>query len=733
MSPNATSAYDDLADEAASLDGYFSDAPLEACPRYPPLDTTFDRCVVISNLPKVSEAKYDRLAKAIYKLVTRVGNLAVYEGSTSSSEAPFPGLFIPRNKEDLTVGCAFVEYDSVGDARRAIEALEGYNFDKNHPIRVMPHARVVHLSTIVESVFELPDPPPFKERPNTLTWLEDPCQRDQFAIRQGKETAVYWNDGRGEPILDYDGARERKAGVSWCDYYVQWSPKGSYFATLIPNKGVILWGGKTYEKLVRFAAPGVAFVVFSPQENYILTCNNNAKDPQSIKVWSIQSQTCLKTFPLYPKDVLPPGMLSTPPPEGGLPPPPPFQWSHDDKYLARMGKDVITILETPSMKLLEQRSLPTDGIHEFQFSPKANIIAYWAPEHNNQPAHVDLVEIPSRKQLRQKNLFNVTKCSMVWQQCGEYLGVKVTRHTKSKKTLFNNLELFRVNEPGVPVEMLDVKDAVMSFAWEPQGSRFAIIHAENPTSTKVNVTFYDMFKTILQDKKDKGKKTGGGKEKQIVSEVNLVETLEGKQCNCIFWSPAGRTVILAALGDSASGTLEFYDVDSKTLVIKEHYRANQVLWDPSGRTVATTVTQPIGGGHFKFAMDNGYVLWTFQGKQLAAASFEAFYQFTWRPREQLTSKEEIAVIAKNIKKYEKQFNAFDEAKKRKLRLQETKGKRKSRSEFRAVMDRLAEWRARQKVERMELLGGYDSEDEGNYTTKEVTIETVLNTKEDLVY
>jgi len=382
------------------------------------------------------------------------------------------------------------------------------------------------------------------------------------------------------------------------------------------------------------------------------------------------------------------------------------------------------------MKLLDKRSLAADGIHEFQFCPKANIIAYWAPEHKNQPAHVDLIEIPSRKKLRQKNLFNVSNCSMVWQEGGEYLGVKVTRHTKSKKTQYNNLELFRVNEPGIPVEMFDVKDAVMSFAWEPSGSRFCILHAENPTSTKVNVTFYDMFKTLEPDKK-KGKK--GSKEKQIVAEVNKIETLEGKQCNSCFWSPAGGTIILAALGDSASGTLEFYDLDSKALVIKEHYRANQVIWDPSGRSVATTVSQPIGGGHFKFAMDNGYVLWTFQGKQVSQASFEAFYQFAWRPCEKLSTKAEIATISKNIKKYEKQFNAFDEAKKRKQRLQETKGKRRNRAEYRATMARLKEWRGRQKQERMELLGGYDSDDEDNFVTKEVTIETVLGTKEELVY
>jgi translation initiation factor 3 subunit B len=712
----------DLADEAASLDGYFSDAPLEPEPKYPPLNESFDRCVIITNLPKVPEAKYEKLSKVVLKLVSRIGPLANYEGSD------FNGFFMPFDKEaGATVGCAFIEYETAGDAKKAIEVLEEYKFDKNHSLHVLPHDRASHLADVEEEEFKEPEPEPFKERPNTMSWLEDSCQRDQFAIRQGKETAVYWNDGREEPVLDYDGAREKEAGVAWCEYYVQWSPKGSYFATLVPNRGVILWGGDKFQKLQRFAAPGVDFVVFSPQENYMMTNNNNRNDPHAIKIFSIQTGKCLRAFPLYPKDFLDEKLSEQ---EKSNIPPPPFQWSHDDKYLARMGKDLISVFETPTMKLLDKRSLACDGICEFQFSPKANIIAYWAPEHKNQPAHVDLIELPSRKKMRQKNLFNVTKCSMVWQENGEYLGVKVTRHTKSKKTLYNNLELFRVNEPGIPVEMLDVKNAVMAFSWEPQGSRFAIIHAENPTSTKVNVTFYDMFRTSEPDKK-KGKKKSSGKD--IVAEVNKVETLEGKQCNCIFWSPAGRTIILAALGDSASGTLEFYDVDNKSLVIKEHYRANQVLWDPSGRTLATTVSQPIGGGHFKFAMDNGYIIWSFQGKQISQQSFETFYQFQWRPREKLFNKDEIAEVSKNLKKYEKQFNAFDEAKKRKLRLEETRGKRKSRAAFRATLARLKEIRANMKQDRMELLNGYDSEDESNFTTREVTIETILSSKEELVY
>ena len=37
-----------------------------------------------------------------------------------------------------------------------------------------------------------------------------------------------------------------------------------------------------------------------------------------------------------------------------------------------------------------------------------------------------------------------------------------------------------------------------------------------------------------------------------LSKFNLEETLEGKQCNCTLWSPAGSIVIFAALGDLAS-------------------------------------------------------------------------------------------------------------------------------------------------------------------------------------
>lgn len=653
----------------------------------------------------------------IGRLVSKIGPLAATD--------TFPGLQIPIDpKTGSTLGFAFVDYVSADAATQAVKSLTGYAFDKNHTLTAVPYTKVVHLSELEEGEFTQPDPLPFKEKPDTASWAQDPAQRDQFVTRYGKETVVHWNDGRHAPVVDYDGSREKEAGVAWCEYYVQWSPRGSYLATLVPSKGVILWGGANYEKLARFPAPGVDVVIFSPCENYLLTNNNNRDDPEAIKVFSITTGKLLRAFPLFPKGFISDNLS---PQERTQIPPPPFQFSHDDNYLARIGKDIISIYDTKTMKLVDSRSLIANGIQEFQFSPKANILACWAPENGNSPAHVDIVELPSRKKLRQKNLFNVTKCSMVWQDEGTYLAVKVTRHTKSKKTHYNNLELFRLQEQGVPVEMLDIKDAVMALAWEPRGDRFAMIHAENPSSTKVSVSFYDMKKTVVTAAKGNKKV-----QKTIVNEVNLIETLEGKQCNCLFWSPAGQNIIMASLGDSASGALEFYDVTNKSLVIKEHYRANQVVWDPSGRTVVSVVSQPIGGGHFKFAMDNGYTLWSFQGKQLYQQSYETFHQIQWRPRESLLSKEETATVVKNLKNYEREFDKADKELAFKRQLEGTKAKRGLRTRFRQRLAKLTEMRNQQKSERMDLTNGYDSDDENNYLVKEVTIETILSTKEEMV-
>jgi translation initiation factor 3 subunit B len=202
-----------IEEESASLDGYFSDTPLEPRPSYPPLLSTFERSIILTNLPKVPSSKHEKLSKVVLKLVSRIGNIATYEDEDSPT-----GFYLPIDEaNDATVGCAFVEYETETDAKKALEVLQDYKFDKNHVLKVTLYERASSLANVTEEEFTMPEPEPYKERANTMAWLEDSCQRDQFAIRHGNDTGVYWCDGKGDPVLDYGGEREKKAGINWCD------------------------------------------------------------------------------------------------------------------------------------------------------------------------------------------------------------------------------------------------------------------------------------------------------------------------------------------------------------------------------------------------------------------------------------------------------------------------------------------------------------------------------------
>jgi len=381
---NSNNNIDDaLADEAEELDGYFSDAPLDPQPKYPPLDTSLNTAIVLTNLPKVPQAKLDKLLKVVTKTVSRIGPLATTEENTT-------GVYMPFDEAaGSTVGVCLVEYETAEHATTAVEVLQNYKFDKSHTLTVTLLERAKALRDVsVADEFQPPTPEPFQEPPRAVAWMEDPSQRDEYVVRYATETVVNWWDPKAaaQPVVDYDGSREKDAGVLWCEYYCHWSPEGSYLATLVPARGVILWSGPDYQKVGRFVAPGVKQILFSPKEQYLLTNNLDPRDPTAIKVYEIRSGRLLRAFPLFPetKGEASKGEASKGDTRNNVGngdqldlSPPAFSWSHDGKYLARQGPDLISIYETPGMKLFEKRSLAAEGIADFQWSPSDNIIAYW--------------------------------------------------------------------------------------------------------------------------------------------------------------------------------------------------------------------------------------------------------------------------------------------------------------------------------------------------------------------
>ncbi|KAJ3513830.1 hypothetical protein NM208_g15127 [Fusarium decemcellulare] len=559
------------------------------------LEQGYDSFVVIDGLPAVTEEQKPKLFKFLLKKLNTVGKTRE------------DLIYMPMGDNGKSLQFAFVEYSSPAEAAAATRQLDLVPLDKKHIMRVNKFTDIERYGREgrVDETYQPPHIDEFTEKEHLRWWLKDPADRgrDQFVMFRGETVGIYWNNEKDQP----EGVIERQ---HWTETFVQWSPLGTYL-TSVHAQGVQLWGGQSWSRQARFAHPFVNLVAFSPGEKYIVTWSNR---PISIPdeghpalsvddhgknyvIWDIATATPLRSF----------ANLDPPKTEDGKPPPkmqwPAFKWSADDKYVARLTPgQSISVYELPRMNLLDKTSIKIEGVVDFDWAPATpkrdsvksyeQLFCYWTPEIGSNPAKVGLMSIPSKQVVRSLNLFSVSDAKLHWQSEAAYLCVKVDRHSKSKKSQATTLEIFRIKEKGVPVEVVDtIKDTVINFAWEPKGDRFAIITTTEPVGVtavppKTAVSFFC-------PEKAKGQQVGNFKH---------LRTLEKKNHNAIYWSPRGRFVVIATIANQQSSDLDFFDLDfegekpeaEKDLTANlqhmntgDHYGVTDVEWDPSGRYVAT--------------------------------------------------------------------------------------------------------------------------------------------------
>ncbi|KAG5288295.1 eukaryotic translation initiation factor 3 [Histoplasma ohiense] len=626
------------------------------------LEEGLDAFVVIDGLPIVPEESKPRLVKFLLKKLNTVGR--------TSEDA----IFMPMNENKMSEGFAFVEYESPEQALEATKHLHGTPLDKKHTLAVNKLTDIDRYGREgrVDEEYKPPTIEPFQEKEHLRSWLSDPNARDQFAMFRGDKVGVFWNMKKDPPenIVDRD---------HWTQLFVQWSPQGTFLASVHPQ-GVQLWGGPQFTKQKQFPHPFVQLIEFSPGESYLTTWSarpiqiegphpvlSYEEDGKHFIIWDITTGKPLRSFVNHdvPAAAGPEGESVKKKVQW-----PAFKWSSDEKYVARMllGQS-ISVYELPRMNLLDRTSIKIEGVTDFEWAPAApqrdgikqyeQLFSFWTPEIGSNPAKVGLMSIPSKEIVRTRNLFNVSDVKLHWQSQGAYVCVKVDRHSKSKKSLATNLEIFRVKEKGVPVEVVDsIKDTVINFAWEPKGDRFVLITTGEATpgaavAPKTAVSFFCPEKV-------KGTGTGNFK---------LIRTIEKKTSNGIYWSPKGRFVVVATVHSQQNFDLDFWDLDFEgekqesekdlsanlqLMKTSDHYGVTDIDWDPTGRYVVSSASA------WTHTMENGYNIHTFAGTTLAEHPTEKFKQFVWRPRPPtFLSKEEQKQVRKNLREYSREFEEED--------------------------------------------------------------------------
>jgi translation initiation factor 3 subunit B len=332
--------------------------------------------------------------------------------------------------------------------------MNGFAFDVRHSFQINRFTDIEKFAALDET-YVAPTVPAHTPRAHMRSWLADPSGRDQFLTYTGDEVQIHWN-ARAGPDLAF-------SRLNWTDLYVAWAPHGTLLATL-HRQGLQLWGGADWSLIRRIAHPLARLVDFSPNERYLVTWSNDPiaippgaqqgpmffspdDEGNNLAVWDVATGHLLRTFSVDGSA----GATSGP---GGVDKKqmnwPQLKWSSDDRYVARVTPgEKISVYEVPSMNLLEQKSIKIDGVVDFEWCPlsdeeqakikedgkaaqdaatgsadgtkkkagvsrvRENMLVYWVPEVENQPARVTLLAIPSRTQLRTKNLFSVSDVSFV--------------------------------------------------------------------------------------------------------------------------------------------------------------------------------------------------------------------------------------------------------------------------------------------------------------------------------
>ncbi|KAJ3371648.1 Translation initiation factor 3 subunit b [Kappamyces sp. JEL0680] len=619
---------------------------------------TFDNIVVVDNVPIVDSSKEEKLLNVIKKIFKSVGGIKEN------------GIFMPKDAETTkSKGFMFIQFNTPEEAKQAIELGNGYKLDKSHILAVNAFDDIEAFDSMPDE-YQEPVIEEFQTKEHLKSWLSDDRARDQFAIVKGEQTGIYWNNKAEFP----DKVHERE---KWSDRHIAWSPLGSYLVTL-HGRGIALWGGPSWSLISRFVHPNVTLIDFSPNEKYLVTWSNESfksvEGPMhNICVWDVLSGAMLRSFPMpqLGKDAKMDWPL--------------LKWSHDDSYVARMTageQGVLYVYETPSMGLVNKKSIKVENLVDFSWSPTDTLISYWTPEIGNIPARVTLINIPTRNIVRTKNFFGVIECKLYWQPAGDYLLVKVDRN-KTKTTTITSFEVFRMREKDIPVDVVEMKisEELTSLFWEPKGNKFAIIATENANTF---IYFYEV------------QPSNAGS--SAAAAVKILKHFEAK-ANTVKWSPKGRLCVIAGIR-GLSGDLQFWDVEDMTLMATgEHYNCTDIEWDPTGRYVVSSVSS------WHVQNDNGLTVWTLTGVELSKQNITGLKQFLWRPRPKtLLTAAEQKKIKKNLKEYSKEFDEEDAIQSNKASSEVQEKRRAQLASYRAFIAKFDELKEAEAERRVAVYG-----------------------------
>ena len=647
-----------------------SDSLLEPRPIF---DMQWTNRVIVDGLPEVNdEKKGQNLIKFLAKLCEK-------------SKCPIQpsDIFMPlRNETSLRF--AILTFQDEETAKSAVANLNGVFLDKKHQLSVTNFDEFDRLMEVSDVYTE----PRIYSQQELKSWLTDSMGRDQFIVRYGDKTQVFWNDSLSRSPELVSNGPEAKV---WTDKYVCWSCEGTYLATL-HSRGIVLWGGPSFDEMGKLEHYGVTQLSFSPCERFILTYSPRGK----FIIWNLSTKEEIRVFAAEED-------------KWGT-----YKWSHKGEYIARLSEESIFIYQSATMALLEdesrqKRPLHIENLTDFAWSPTADIISCYVRENSKKPALIKIISIPSREQLALRTIFAAHACTFFWQSEGEFLlsSIRTTsQDTHAIKTTLFEVMCFKLKNH--PTFSFQLNAVVISCAWQNGSNRFAVVYARE-SHKKFAVYEVDLKREIV-----------------LVGEKDTIMTE-------ILWAPMGNHIVLFSKEKNKFAFFSMSDKGIADIEERTYANMNYLEWDPSGRYLVVARTIELKTGAMQ-TQGTGYSIYNGQGELLVQNLMERFYQIAWRPRPKFILTKDVH--EKILNEYEHLAHKYaeqDREIKRKAKQEKLRKENEMKGEFMAFINKNREVWKRTGAERQNLLGRSDEEEGQRWVQSFENIEEVMSvTKERII-
>ncbi|KAF1743092.1 hypothetical protein MXB_1506 [Myxobolus squamalis] len=407
-------------------------------------------------------------------------------------------------------------------------------------------------------------------------------------------------------IYSTDPLKLKSTFERFSPFKVQWSQNGSFLVGF-NERGIMLITASTPQKTSRkFYHSGVLHCDFSPCERYMLTysCTSTENSQKMfLSIWDVDFNSApIKTF------------------SGVIKPFTVFKWSFDGSYLSYVSDDSLLIYDLNTKSLVAGTPMRIQSIQSVFWSPVSNELVYWEKGVTESPSQIVLLSVPSFEKKVLRQIFNMEKCSIVWNYLGTSLSLAQTRYVK--KTIHHSLEIVYIKLKDSSVETIELKNPVSDFVWEPYGSLCALV------STR----------TVMILRSDNQTTT-------------TIKTIENCNFQEALWCPLGQILILAS--NRGDIMFEVWSFDGKNISLLgrgQHADANYIAWSSTGKFFVTSSHGPNASG-------NKFIIWSCAGYILVSHSIQSLSYCLWRPRSKnFSTSTDIQNIWTDIEKYTRQYS-----------------------------------------------------------------------------